>query len=343
MKECTISDIAKKAGVGKATVSRVINKSGYVKEETRERIVRAMDELNFIPSATARNLSFKQSNAIGIVFPEITTPFGIGILKGVGRVIEKNNLVMIVCNTDVTPEGDIAALKQLREQRVCGLLFVSAVEYGDDEKSRYVKSLLSGLSAPVVLVDRYIPGTDFDGVYSENLAGAYAATEALIRAGHQKIGTAVGNLSLHIGRSRLLGFKQALEDNGLSYVEKYCIFGQGEMQQTYEKAKAFLQNKDLPTAMFASNDLSGKGLLRAIHEKGMEVPNDIAFIGFDPIDGYIYGKEYSCLNRDAAELGEMAAEILIKRIKKELPKDASVLHLSSDLHLAGTERLIRKG
>ena len=115
------------------------------------------------------------------------------------------------------------------------------------------------------------------------------------------------------------------------------------MKQTYEKAKAFLQNKDLPTAMFASNDLSGKGLLRAIHEKGMEVPNDIAFIGFDPIDGYIYGKEYSCLNRDATELGEMAAEILIKRIKKELPKDASVLHLSSDLHLAGTERLIRKG
>ena len=89
MKECTISDIAKKAGVGKATVSRVINKSGYVKEETREKIVQAMEELNFIPSATARNLSFRQSNAIGIVFPEITTPFGIGILKGVGRVIEK--------------------------------------------------------------------------------------------------------------------------------------------------------------------------------------------------------------------------------------------------------------
>ncbi|MFQ7646671.1 LacI family DNA-binding transcriptional regulator [Ruthenibacterium lactatiformans] len=338
MKECTISDIAKKAGVGKATVSRVINKSGYVKEETREKIVQAMEELNFIPSATARNLSFRQSNAIGIVFPEITTPFGIGILKGVGRVIEKNNLVMIVCNTDVTPEGDIVALKQLREQRVCGLLFVSAVEYGDDEKSRYVKSLLSSLSAPVVLVDRYIPGTDFDGVYSENLAGAYAATEALIHAGHKRIGSAVGNLGLHIGRSRLLGFKQALEDNGLEFNEDYCIFGRGEMQQTYEKAKAFLQNKDLPTAMFASNDLSGKGLLRAIHEKGLRVPDEMAFIGFDPIDGYIYGKEYSCLNRDAAELGEKAAEILMKRLKEELPEEPKVLHLSSDLCLVGTER-----
>lgn len=338
MKECTISDIAKKAGVGKATVSRVINKSGYVKEETREKIVQAMEELNFIPSATARNLSFRQSNAIGIVFPEITTPFGIGILKGVGRVIEKNNLVMIVCNTDVTPEGDIVALKQLREQRVCGLLFVSAVEYGDDEKSRYVKSLLSSLSAPVVLVDRYIPGTDFDGVYSENLAGAYAATEALIRAGHKRIGSAVGNLGLHIGRYRLLGFKQALEDNGLEFNEDYCIFGRGEMQQTYEKAKAFLQNKDLPTAMFASNDLSGKGLLRAIHEKGLRVPDEMAFIGFDPIDGYIYGKEYSCLNRDAAELGEKAAEILMKRLKEELPEEPKVLHLSSDLCLVGTER-----
>lgn len=338
MKECTISDIAKKAGVGKATVSRVINKSGYVKEETREKIVQAMEELNFIPSATARNLSFRQSNAIGIVFPEITTPFGIGILKGVGRVIEKNNLVMIVCNTDVTPEGDIVALKQLREQRVCGRFFVSAVEYGDDEKSRYVKSLLSSLSAPVVLVDRYIPGTDFDGVYSENLAGAYAATEALIHAGHKRIGSAVGNLGLHIGRSRLLGFKQALEDNGLEFNEDYCIFGRGEMQQTYEKAKAFLQNKDLPTAMFASNDLSGKGLLRAIHEKGLRVPDEMAFIGFDPIDGYIYGKEYSCLNRDAAELGEKAAEILMKRLKEELPEEPKVLHLSSDLCLVGTER-----
>lgn len=90
--------------------------------------------------------------------------------------------------------------------------------------------------------------------------------------------------------------------------------------------------------MFASNDLSGKGLLRAIHEKGIAGARRDGVIGFDPIDGYIYGKEYSCLNRDAAELGEKAAEILMKRLKEELPEEPKVLHLSSDLCLVGTER-----
>lgn len=340
MKEYTISDIAKKSGYAKATVSRVINKSGYVKEETKEKILKVMKELDYTPSATARNLSFKNSNTVGIVFPEISTPFGIGIIEGAGRVIDENNLVMTVCNTDVTAEGDIRALKLLRKQRVCGVLFVSAVEYGNDPKSMEVKQLLKELKAPIILVDRKMPGSEFDGVYSDNYAGAYTATEALIKAGHKKIGTTIGKLNLHIARARLKGFQDALKDYGLEFRENYCIYGEGETQVTYLKTKEWLKNDDIPTGVFAFNNLSGKGFLRAVYESGRKVPEDIAYIGFDPVDGYIFGIEYSGLDRDPKELGRLAMELLLKRMNGLLTDEPEEVYITSQLKLSGTERYL---
>ena len=342
MKEVTISDIAKKAGVAKSTVSRVINEKGYVKEATRVKIEKIMQELSYTPSATARSLSMQKSSVVGVVFPEMDNPFFAKIIQSINVVLSQNELTVMLYFTANKVEEDIKALNTIRCQRVCGLIYTPAIEYENEDKKDTIMQILSGIGTPVVLLDRTIPGTSYDGVYSNNFEGAYSATRALIAAGHTKIGIVLGDMTLSIGRDRYLGFKKALEDNGVKFRNKYAIHGEFNTEITYQETKKFLTGNDLPTAFFVSNNLSSKGFLKAVFENGLKIPEDLAYIGFDPVDGIeIFGLEYSCLDRNVEHMGTEAARLLMKRMANVYGKTEQI-PLTPVLRLRGSEKFIKK-
>ena len=340
MKNITISEIANLANVSKATVSRVLNSTGYVSEETRNKVKKIIRENSYTPSSTARNLSKQENDTIGVVIPETGNPFFGEILKGITNVVDANNLTLIYCNTDNNAEKDMKALKLLRRQRVRGLVYTPAIDYKNSEYDDVIHTLLSDIGAPVVILDREFDSMHFDGVYSNNFKGAYMATEALIKAGHRKIGIVAGDLNLSIGRERFYGYKQALNDNNISMHKKFILEGKFDKDISYSKTKEMLNEKVRPTAFFVSNNASSAGFLTAVFEKGMNIPQDIAYIGFDKVDGIeILAQKFSYVERDVLSMGTSAMNLLLKRIENP-DRERTQTIVQPYLKLMGSELLI---
>lgn len=317
MKDVTISEIARLADVSKSTVSRVLNGTGYVSEETREKVEKIMHERSYAPSSAARNLSKRENDTIGVIFPEEAgNAFYNEILRGISSVVDANNLILIYCSTNNNIEKDIKALKLMRRQRVKGMIYAPAIDYKNTDKFQTIHKLLSDLRAPVVILDREFDNMHYDGVYSNNFKGAYMATEALIKAGHRKIGIVTGDLNLSIGRERFYGYKQALYDNNINLNKKFVVEGRFDKDISYVNTKEMLKDKSWPTAFFVSNNASSEGFLKAVFEKGLRVPEDIAYIGFDKVDGLeIFALKFSYVERDVFRMGTDAMKLLLKRLE----------------------------
>ena len=334
----TISDIAKRAGVGKATVSRALNGSGYVGTDARRRIEEAVNALGYAPSAAARALSTRQTSMIGLVIPEVSNPFFAEIILGISQVVEQNNLVLMLSNTDNRALTDLKVLETMRQQRLRGLIYTPAVDYDERVERERMIRLLEQIGAPVVVLDRPLQESPFDEICTDNHTGAYLSAKALIEAGHRRIGIVTGDMRLNIGRERFEGFQQALSDNGIELREPDVLYGEFDQNRTYALTRAMLETGDYPTAFFVSNNLSSKGFIRAMFEKGLRIPEDIAYIGFDRVDGLeLFGLQYSCLDRDVPRMGAMAMRLLLDRI--ENPKKPRERIVSSPvLRLTGSEK-----
>jgi LacI family transcriptional regulator len=340
MARMTIHDIAKEAGVGKSTVSRVINGTGYVSDETRRKIEEVMKRNSYQPSSAARSLSKNESDAIGIIIPEANNPFFAEILNGVSQAVDENNFTLILCNTSNNIEKDFRSLEVMLRQRVKGLIFTPAADYSTSEQFDNLNDLLRQLRCPVVMLDRSINNLTIDGVYSDNYNSAFMATEALIKAGHRKIGIVEGDLKLSIGHERLAGYEKALKTYGLKKDERFIVPGNFDAETTYALMKELLDSGDLPTAFFISNNLSCNGFLRAVFEKGMQIPEDIAFIVFDKVIGQdVFNMKYSYVERDVQYMGRMAMRLLLKRFEKPDRTNECII-MEPTLKLLGSEKYV---
>ena len=170
----TISDIAKKAKVSQSTVSRVLNGSGYVKEETKNRIEAVIKELNYTPSAIARSLSKRETNAIGVIVPDITNSYFGEVIKGISQVADKNNLNIIFYNTENSFEKEIRALNLLKEQRIKGIIMTPG--FGADDFDSTYKEIIESLQCPLILACADVNSTELNGVFVDNIKGAYRNT-----------------------------------------------------------------------------------------------------------------------------------------------------------------------
>ena len=338
MSRITIHDIARLAGVGKATVSRVINGTGYVSEGTRLRVEKVIRENTYTPSAVARSLSMRASDAIGVIIPEADNPFFGDILKGVSGVVDAADLTMIFCSTDNVLEKDLKSLLLMCRQQVRGLIYTPAVDYSDAKRMAPVLELLGRLKAPVVLLDRPLGDLELDAVFSDNFAGAYAATRSLVEAGHRRIGIVAGDLELSIGRERLRGFRQALEDNGLAVEERYILRGRFDTTTSYRLTQKMLKGRNIPTAFFAANNLNAYGFLKAVFEKGLRIPEDIGFISFDRLGNLNdLGFRFSFNNRDVIGMGVEATRLLLDKIDNPERDSARIIYPFTTT-LLGSER-----
>lgn len=341
--DVTITDIAKKAGVSSATVSRTLNNSGYVKEETRKRVLKAMKELDYAPSAVARSLSKNQTNIIGMVVPDINNPFFCEVFKGVSKIADKHNLNIILCDTDEDAlNKEIKYLRMLKEQRIRGLIITPTSE--EKEFNSEYLGLLESLGIPIVLVDRDVKYSNFDGVFLDNIKGAFEGTEALIKEGHKKIAIIAGPTTSKPGRDRLRGYKKALQMNNIPVDKKYIFYGDFKLESGYNLTRKILRMKDRPTALFTSNNLMSMGCIKAMREEKKKVPEDMALVCFDEVEAFdVFDMSISVISRPTTEMGRIAMEILLERMNENSSNNTfKRITLSPQLILKGSEKFPKK-
>lgn len=333
-----IRDIAKLAGVSSTTVSRVINQSGYVKQETRELIESLIQNHNYTPSAVARSLSKQDTSSIGVIIPDIGNPFFSGVIRGISTMAEQNNFNLLYFDTNEQPMIEHRFLKTVKEQRLKGLI-ITPTSNLDRTTKEYLENLeQSGI--PVVLVDRDLQGSEFDGVFVENKQGAIDAVNALCDAGHTKIAIIAGPETSKPGRDRLRGYLDALSFNHCDIREEYIKRGDFKIEKGYSLTQKLLTMQDPPTAIFCSNNAMALGCLKYLYENNIQLGKDIALISFDeiPILDYV-GFQLSVVQRAVSEMGSTAMEILLERLNRPRGKsEVKRVVFPTQLILKGSEK-----
>ena len=314
----TIYDVAKKAGVGIGTVSRVINNSPQISPATREKVLKIIRELKYQPSAMAQSLARKKSNIIACVVPRFTGYFYFEVLNGIQQALSNYGYDLILYNVDKLEKKEEILKRTIRERKVDGVLLIS-MPISDKLVSRFRESKL-----PIVIVDSY--HNTLDSITVENKEGAFIATEHLIKLGHKQIGMINGCLSSVPAINRLEGFKAALNKYNIvcndTLVINVSLNGDPEALYNdgfnklagYKAMTNLLELKeDRPTAVFVSSDIQATGAIKAIREYGLKIPNDITIVGFDDIELSEY-LGLTTVHQPMYEMGKLAVDRLMDKI-----------------------------
>lgn len=270
----TINDVAKKANVSVATVSRVINNSSHkVNAKTKERVLQVIKELDFHPNAVAKSLQKRKTNTIGVLIPDISNPYYAEIVRGIQDYAEEIGFSPFLQNTDRDIQKVIRNIYLLREKNVEGILFSGGII------TEEVFNALGTLRDKALVVGRQ--KIDMPSIRIDNKALTLRVVEYLISLGHKKIGFIGGPKSSVTTEDRYQGYKKGVKDHNCLFVKDYALFGDLTLQSGYEKAVQLLSHPKLPTAIVTANDQIAFGTIKAIKDKGLRVPEDIAVTGFD--------------------------------------------------------------
>jgi len=273
----TISDIAKMAGVSKATVSRVLNNSKPVSSEVRNKVMHVIEETGFKPSALARGLATKETKLIGVVIPDVANPIFSELVKGMEEEANNSGYNVLLCNTYLDQSKEMQYLQVLKDKEVDGIIFLTTHE--TEEQVKFFKSF----SKPVV-TDRKFKQMDLPSVGVNDFEASYEAVNYLINLSHSRIAMVRGPIQDQShGSNRYLGYIKAMEDNDLEIDETRILEGDFTVKAGYEAMGKLLAVKKSPSAVFFANDLMAVGGIRCIVDSGLQVPEDISVIGFDDI------------------------------------------------------------
>lgn len=337
----TIHDIAKKAEVSTATVSRYLNSSGYVSKETGKAVDAACKELGYsIKKYKRRDKHGDSSNVIGVIFSEYNNVFFTDVIKAIEKIADEHGKEVIICDSRERPDIEIRNIETLKS-RVGGLIIVpvsQVVSYN----ATYLKEI-NDSRMPVVLLDRDITEAHLDGVFVDGYSGAYDAVSCLVEKGHRNIAILSGPTTSKPGLERLNGYLNALKDNNIPIREEYILYADFDMEKAYSLTKKLIGQKyqEPVTAVFAANMNMGLGSLKAIDDCGLKIPDDIAFLTFD--DHPIFGLQqlkYSVVQNPGYHVGEEAALLLISRmdgVRKSRSSSTKRVVLSPNLVKRGSE------
>ncbi|WP_372772556.1 LacI family DNA-binding transcriptional regulator [Mangrovibacterium sp.] len=325
----SMNEVAKRAGVSIATVSRVLNNSESVNEETRMKIIKAIKELKYQPSRVAKRLRSKSGagNLLGVLIPDIQNPFYVDVLQGIEDVAYQNNYVIIMCNFSQDEKKEAHYLEILESEAIDGLIAAPAHE--DDPRIK--KIMRNGL--PVVCVDRGLKGMDVDIVWVNNEEGAYQAVSYMIGEGYKRIAHIGGLTTIPSSRLRLSGYLKALKDHGLQVDENLIVQGDSSYAGGVKFTEQLLKLSSPPDALFTGNNLITLGALEVINREKLQIPRDIAILGFDDMNwANALNPPLTAVRQPAYEIGKRAGELLIQRIKD--PKRPCIqMTLNSELKI----------
>lgn len=313
MKSVTIYDIAREAGVGIGTVSRVLNNHRNVSEGTRRRVLSVAKKLRYQPHSYARALAQKKSSAIMIILPFHTTFFFSEFLEGVHQIVTKQGYDLLLSGIN-DPEGIATDLKDLRLRgRADGILFCSM------RLPEQFRLVCKELEIPIVIVDGQAEG--IDSVSVENELGGYLAVKHFVSLGHKKIGMISANPRSTPAAERIAGYKRALSESLLSFDPRLLRISDSKKLDGFAKETGYSLMKELlslgedrPTAVFVSSDIQAVGALVALREGNVLVPEDMAIIGFDDI-ALAAELGLSTVRQPIRDIGKLGVELLLRRLQ----------------------------
>jgi len=309
----TIHDVARKANVSVATVSRVLNSPSVVRDITRNRVLKAMKDTHYVYNALAGGLSARKTTILGVIIPTITNPVFATVTRGIQDYARQRGYSIILGNTDYSEENERDLIHLLQEKRADGVIL------NGPWRDTPLVSLMKKTRLPFVITWQTLQDKDVNFVAFDNLKSAYRIVEHLIGLGHRRIGMIAGKFSVsERARMRWEGYRNCLADHHIAFdpqlvLEKGYTFADGK-----EAMARVLQLPSPPTAVFCGNDILAIGAIVCAREKGMRVPRDLSVVGFDDVEiSAYYDPPLTTMAVPAYEMGQLAAKILIENIRGE--------------------------
>lgn len=315
-RKITIWDVAEKAGVAPGTVSRTLNNIGYIKEETRLKVMDAIKELDYIPNRAGRTLKTTRTGLIMLAIPDTANAIYVGMIEAVNDCAKKRRHSMVLYYTEGKLEGELKAVRMLQENLVDGLFLVN-FSYSDE-----LRKEIERCDSPIVLCGmcnnpwRKDEKKTFGTLSIDVYKGIYSSTQEMIRNGHKKIAYLAGEYGTIVYKQRYDAYCQALRDHGIEYNEDYVFWENYTQEHGYEAGKKIYLMKDRPTAMVASNDLQAVGFWKACKDYHIDVPKDIALYGMDNLE-ITQMLDISSIQMQEGMVGEAGANLILDYLENK--------------------------
>ena len=305
-----IKEMAKLAGVSCATISRVLNDSGYVKEDTRKKVMEIIKEYNYTPNMIARSLSSKDSFNIGVIIPNVGEKQYGKILEGIAKETAKNGYSLVFMDSENDLKTEKKWLEEVKNQHMKGLVLVPVCS--ENKELRGALQELEAQGIAVVLTEKDVKNAGMDGVFADEFRGAYEGVCRLIEKGCKKICIAVGQSEMDtVTEERYRGCLQALDDNKIPVAEEMVL-------REAEDIKGVFQGKKLPDVFFALNDAAAGQCIRELFKCKKQGTEKVIFMGMDAENAaQILGEEMISVERDAEKQGKEAAKLLLEAFNEE--------------------------
>lgn len=272
----TMLDVSRRAGVSKATVSRVLNGTGQVKESTRQKVFKAMQALDYRPNFLARSLANRTSNSIGLVVSTFDGFYFGRLLQQASRQTESHGKQLIVTDGHDTPEREQEAVQMLAD-RQCDAIIL----YTRYMSEKAILALADSITMPLIIINRDVSLARERAIFFEQEDAAFQAVDYLISQGHREIACITVPGHTPTGKSRLMGYRKALEKNGIDWDPTKVKYGDSSMTRGYDACNELLQEGVTFSALFACNDDMALGASKALHQAGLNIPQDVSLFGFD--------------------------------------------------------------
>jgi LacI family transcriptional regulator len=333
-KHPTLSEVAKRAGVGTTTVSRVINGVEHVEPKTLARVEQAIKALGYMPNQAARVLKGHRTRTIGFVIPSIADPFFSNCAEVLQAIARSNDFLVIVLTTQNDSDTERDAVNILTQHRVDGFVIAPA-----DSESENLRTLLLRLPVPIVALDRPVAGSAVSSVVANNFDGAQHATRHLIKHGYKRIVCLTGETNLYTIRERVRGYCDAIESAGLETVLETSIH---DYESAEHVVKKMFHSRNPPDAIFTLKNTTTINTFEALQRLGISIPKTVALLGYD--DFQLAGTvrpAITVVQQPIYELGHVAAQLLFERLLNSSAPGGSA-HPSAPQQIQLKTRLIRR-
>ena len=278
--------------------------------ETRARVLEAVAELDYHPNHLPRNLRSRSSRIVGLVISDITNPFFTAIARGAEDAAKRRGYNLVLANTDEDAESEAASLQTMAAERAAGVIVASTGQTNEGVRR------LTSTGIPVVALDRRIEGVQVDTVTVDNETAAYEAVRHLIDLGHERIAMVGGPEKVSAIRERQEGYRRALREHRLEKAASLLRHGDLRESGGYRTTLGLLDEPEPPTAIFAANNLTALGVLRALRERGRRLPDDVSLVGFDDLPtAELLDPPLTVVSQPTYQLGARAAELLLRRVE----------------------------
>jgi LacI family transcriptional regulator len=316
----TIKEVAREAGVSTATISRVLNNKGYISEEIREKVLTAVERMNYQPNSIARSLKQDKSRSIGLILPDMTNPYFMQIARQIQRTCLNEGYHLLIMDTEEDAEKEKESLDFLMEQRVEGIVLA-----GTGANLNKINALYAS-GTQIVLIDRKIEALKLDVVAEDNCAMSEASVRYLLDQGHENIGIICGPESIITAKERFEGAKSAFKKASREIDNRYVYEGDYTRISGIKAIKQLMNAKPRPTAVFSMNNEMTYGLYLGLQELGIAL-DSIEVISIGDLEfSSLFKQKLSVMMQNPTEIGALAGELMLSRLKnKEKPIEMKIL------------------